>query len=91
MTLEWNGHALWITALSFAGVAGLRLDAGPDGAVALWRALRAAGAELLVYPGLGVLSASFPASEADVFAGAAAIARAAGGEARLERALDRFV
>ncbi len=75
-----------LRALQLGGELVVRVSALPSRLSAAAGALRAAGAELLVYPGLGVLSASFPASETNVFAGAAAIARAAGGEARLERA-----
>jgi FAD/FMN-containing dehydrogenase len=75
-----------LRALALGGELVVRVSALPSRLGAAAGALRAAGAELLVYPGLGVLSASFPASETNVFAGAAAIARAAGGEARLERA-----
>ncbi|MBW2269183.1 MAG: FAD-binding oxidoreductase [Deltaproteobacteria bacterium] len=49
-------------------------------------ALRKAGAELLIYPGLGVLYASFAATTANAFSLAVDIAVAAGGAARLERA-----
>jgi folate-binding protein YgfZ len=41
---EWNGATVEVTALSVAGRPGLRLDAGPAGADALWHELVGAGA-----------------------------------------------
>ncbi|MDP6990144.1 MAG: hypothetical protein QF903_11800 [Planctomycetota bacterium] len=41
---RWGGHSLTVTALPAFGSPAWRLDAGPEGAVALWRALVEAGA-----------------------------------------------
>lgn len=42
--LDLEGHKVRVTNIPVAGSPGLRLDAGPEGAVALWGALREAGA-----------------------------------------------
>jgi folate-binding protein YgfZ len=47
-----DGHPVEVVTLAVAGSPGARLDAGPQGAEALWRALTAAGAQpagLVVY------------------------------------------
>ncbi len=45
LRVRWSGADLVLTALPVAGSPGFRLDAGPERAAALWRALREAGAE----------------------------------------------
>lgn len=64
----------------------VRLTALASGLAASAQALRDAGAEGLVYPGLGVSFARFAAGREDAFDVCQKIARSAGGRARLERA-----
>ncbi len=75
-----------LRALQGSGELAVRVSALTSRLAAAATALREAGAELLVYPGLGVLYASFPAANVDAFSRAEVIARTAGGAARLERA-----